>query len=87
MRHVVDQVPPGEFIIDEFRERPGLRLSEMAESCEMSSDEMFDVLIGRTKILAKTAVGIARLLGTGPTIWLQLEKAYRKQEATKGDGK
>jgi addiction module HigA family antidote len=82
---MIPAIHPGEILAEELDER-GLTGSEAARALGIPQSRISNILRGRTGITADTALRLGRWLGTGPEIWLNMQKDYelRQAEATVG---
>ena len=65
--------PPGEVLQEEFLAPMRLSQAEAARRMRMSTNRLNE-LIGRKRgVTAETALRLARLLGTSPDFWLNLQ--------------
>jgi len=81
-------LPPvhsGEILAEELEER-GFTGSSAARALGVPQSRISNILRGRTSITADTALRLGRWLGTGPEIWLNMQKDYelRLAESTAG---
>jgi HTH-type transcriptional regulator / antitoxin HigA len=72
---------PGDLIAEILRSR-GMSASELARRCGRSPKLIIDILAGRAPVEPETALQIGRVLGTDPTLWMELEARYRLRLAT-----
>jgi addiction module HigA family antidote len=68
-------IHPGEFLHDELEEL-GISAAELARRIHVPANRVSQILAGRRNISADTALRLGRWFGTGPDIWLNLQKAY-----------
>lgn len=78
MNEVMDwQAPihPGEFLADELDE---IKLSgaELAQRIKVPSNRIYQILQRNRSVTADTALRLGRFFGTGPDIWMALQKDY-----------
>jgi addiction module HigA family antidote len=68
-------IHPGEILSDELE---GLDLSaaELARSLHIPTNRITQILNGQGAISADTALRLGQWLGTGPELWLNLQKQY-----------
>ena len=79
-------VHPGEILAEELEER-GLNGSQAARALAIPQSRVSNILRGRTGITADTALRLGLWLGTGPELWINMQKSYelRLAEQTSGD--
>jgi addiction module HigA family antidote len=68
-------IHPGEFLHDELEELD-ISAAELARRIHVPANRVSQILAGRRNISADTALRLGRWFGTGPDIWLNLQKAY-----------
>ena len=66
-------IPPGEMLIEEFLKPLGLRQSEAAERLGISANRLNEVVHGKRRITADTALRLSRMLSTSPQFWMRLQ--------------
>ena len=78
-------IHPGEILAEELEIR-GLSGTAAARALGVPQSRISNILRGRTGITADTALRLGRWFGTGPEIWLNMQKDYelRLAEATAG---
>lgn len=76
-------IHPGEFLRDELEE---LKISpaELARRIAERPSRVRQMLAGRRDVTADTALRLGRWFGTGPDLWLNLQKAYELDLARQG---
>ena len=71
-------IPPGEMLLEEFLKPLGLRQTQAA-------NRLNEVVLGKRRITADTALRLSRLLKTSPQFWMRLQADWDLQRATKQD--
>lgn len=79
-------VHPGEILADELEEL-GMSAAELALALGVPANLVIQLLRSECSLSADTALRLGRWFGTGPEIWLNLQKSYelRLAEQTSGD--
>jgi addiction module HigA family antidote len=79
-------VHPGEILADELEEF-GMSAAELARALGVPANLVIQLLRSESSLTADTALRLGRWFGTGPEIWLNLQKSYelRLAEQTSGD--
>jgi addiction module HigA family antidote len=72
---VLPVIHPGEILAEELNER-GLTGSEAARALGVPQSRISNILRSRTGITADTALRLGLWLGTGPELWLNMQKEY-----------
>jgi antitoxin HigA-1 len=80
-----DPIHPGEILADELAEI-GMSGAELAERLKVPSNRIYQILQGKRAVTAATALRLGHFFGTGPDIWVALQKDYeldvvRQQQA------
>ena len=65
----------GIFLQDELAEL-GISAAGLVRRIGMSASRVRRILTGKARLTAEAALRLGRWLGTGPGIWLNLQKAY-----------
>ncbi len=83
MRLPKDRSPthPGEILLEEFLEPYGLTQKELAERIGVSYPRVNELVHGKRGVTPDTALRLARLFGTTPEFWLNLQQAYDLYQA------
>jgi addiction module HigA family antidote len=68
-------IHPGEFLRDEPEELE-IGAAELARRIHVPANRVSQILAGKREVTADTALRLGRWFGTGPVIWLNLQKAY-----------
>ena len=75
-----EPIHPGEFLLDELRE---IRVSptELSRQIDVPPNRISQIVRGKREITADTALRLGRFFGTGPELWMNLQKAYELDKA------
>lgn len=68
-------IHPGEILKDEIAAL-GLSVTAFARLLDVPHNRISELIRGQRALSADTALRLARLLGTGPDLWLDLQKDY-----------
>lgn len=74
--------PPGEILLHEFIEPMNLTQAEVARAIGVPYQRLNGVVRGARAVSVETALRLAKLFGTSPDFWLNLQQAvdlYRAQ--------
>ena len=66
-------ISPGEMLREEFFKPLGLRQVDAARRLGISANRLNEVLLGKRRITADTAMRLSRLLDTSPQFWMRLQ--------------
>ena len=73
-------VHPGEVLAEELEEL-GLSANAFAKTLGVPTNRITAILNGQRGVTADTALRLARYFGTGPQMWLNLQKTYELRRA------
>ena len=74
-------IHPGEILADELAEL-GLSAAALARILRVPTNRITQILKGQRAITADTALRLGQWLGTGPELWLNLQKSYELRLAS-----
>ena len=74
-------VPPGEMLLEEFIKPLGIRQADAARELGISLNRLNEVVRGKRRITADTALRLSRLLETSPQFWMRLQADWDLHEA------
>ena len=75
-----EPIHPGEFLIDELEEI-GITASELSRQIAVPPNRVSQIVRGKRDITADTALRLGKFFGTGPELWMNLQKAYELDKA------
>jgi antitoxin HigA-1 len=78
-------IHPGEILADELQEL-GMSAAELARTLHVPTNRITQILNGQRAITADTALRLGQWFGTGPELWLNLQKAYELRLAQRQVG-
>jgi antitoxin HigA-1 len=86
MKLIGPAIHPGEILADELAEL-GVTASDLARAISVPINRITQILNGKRGITADSALRLGQWFGSGPEIWLDLQKDYelRLAEAELGD--
>jgi addiction module HigA family antidote len=67
---------PGKMLLEEFLEPLGLTQAEAARRLGISFVRLTQVVHGKRPVTTDTALRLARVLGTSPELWLNLQATW-----------
>lgn len=68
-------IHPGEILADELAELE-MSAAELARALHVPTNRITQILAGKRAITADTALRLGQWFGTGPELWLNLQKPY-----------
>ncbi len=79
-------IHPGEHLADELKAL-GMSANELAKELGVPTNRLTEIIRGKRGISGDTALRLGRWFGTGPDIWMNLQKNYelRLAEQELGD--
>lgn len=79
-------IHPGEILADEIAEL-GVSAAQLGRELHVPTNRITQILNGKRAITADTALRLGQWFGTGPELWLNLQKQYelRLAEQQAGD--
>ena len=79
-------VSPGEMLLEEFIKPLGLRQTDAAGQLGISLNRLNEVVRGRRRITADTAIRLSVLLQTSPQFWMRLQADWDLHQAIAARG-
>ncbi|MEZ4863636.1 MAG: HigA family addiction module antitoxin [Caldilineaceae bacterium] len=79
-------IHPGEILAEELQEMQ-MSAAELARHLHVPTNRITQILAGQRAITADTALRLGQWFGTGPELWLNLQKAYELRLAEQMIGK
>lgn len=68
-------IHPGEILADELQELD-MSAAELGRILQVPTNRVTQILAGKRSITADTALRLGQWLGTGPELWMNLQKSY-----------
>ena len=69
-------VHPGEVLLEEFLKPLGLSQTRLAQAIGVPPRRINEIVLGKRRITADTALRLARYFGMSPQFWLGLQMDY-----------
>lgn len=67
---------PGELLREDVLPALGRSKAEVARLLGISRQSLYDILAEKQPVTPRTALRLGKLLGNGPTLWLNLQRRY-----------
>jgi antitoxin HigA-1 len=83
MNPVLDNVHPGEVLIEEFLIPMGISQNGLARELGVPPRRINEIVHGQRAVTADTALRLARYFGTSEGFWMGLQADYDLEEARK----
>ncbi len=84
-KKIGEPIHPGEILADEL-EFIEINAGELAKKIGVPKNRIYQIVNGERSVTADTALRLGKFFGTGPRIWLNLQKAYELDVASKQMG-
>lgn len=78
-------IHPGEHLADELKAL-GMSANELAKQLGIPTNRLTQIIAGKRGITGDTALRLGRWFGTGPDIWMNLQKNYELRLAERDIG-
>jgi addiction module HigA family antidote len=78
-------IHPGEVLADELAELQ-MSAAQLSRELHVPTNRVTQILAGRRGITADTALRLGHWFGTGPELWLNLQKSYELRMAEQEAG-
>ncbi len=78
---MLDPIPPGEILMEEFMRPLGLSINALARALHVPPNRIGGIVNGKRAISADTALRLGKYFGTSPEIWLDLQSGYELRVA------
>ena len=81
MPKLLDLIPPGEILLEEFMKPAGVSQNRLARDIDVPVTRINDIARGRRAITADTALRLGKYFGVSPELWLGLQMDYELRRA------
>ena len=76
----LENIHPGEVLLDEFMKPSGITAYRLSKDLEIPQTRVSEILKGRRRISADTALRLSRYFGNSAKFWLGLQDDYDLEE-------
>jgi addiction module HigA family antidote len=76
MAKLLEPIPPGEILYEEFMKPMGLSINALAREIDVPPNRISDIVNGKRSITADTALRLGKYFGVSPELWLGLQADY-----------
>ena len=76
MKTLLEPIHPGEILLEEFLEPLGLTQNRLAVSIGVPPRRINEIVLGKRRITADTALRLSRYFGVSDRFWLNLQSRY-----------
>ena len=77
---IKESLHPGQILVDELEELE-ISPTELSRRIDVPPNRISQIINGKRDISADTALRLGQFLGTGPEVWMNLQKAYDLNKA------
>jgi addiction module HigA family antidote len=84
----MDRLPnihPGEILLEEFLLPMNLSQNALARAMRVPPRRVNEIVLGKRAVSADTALRLARVLGTTPQFWMNLQTDYDLEQASSAE--
>jgi addiction module HigA family antidote len=78
-------IPPGEILLEEYLKPLGVGQIEAARKLGISLNRLNEIVLGKRRITADTALRLGRFLKTSPQLWMRLQADWDLRQAMQGE--
>jgi len=75
-----EPIHPGEILADELEEI-GITAAELSRQIDVPPNRISHIVRGMRDVTADTALRLGQFFGTGPELWMNLQKTYELDKA------
>jgi len=83
---MLDPIPPGEILLEEFMQPLGISINALARELDVPPNRISGIVNGKRAITADTALRLGKYFGVSPEIWLGLQADYDIRVARRAIG-
>mgnify|MGYP003610734273 FL=1 len=76
MTELLDEIHPGEILLEDFMKPMGISARQLAADIDVSPRRISDLVHGRRPITADTALRLGLFFSMEPRFWLNLQTEY-----------
>ncbi len=73
---LLDLIPPGEILYEEFMKPLGLNINTLARDINVPPGRISEIIRGKRTISADTALRLGKYFKVSPEVWLSLQVDY-----------
>ena len=83
MAKLLDEIHPGEILLEDFMKPMGISARRLAADIDVSPSRISELVNGMRPITADTAVRLGLFFGMNPRFWINLQTEYDIRMATR----
>jgi addiction module HigA family antidote len=83
MAKLLDEIHPGEILLEDFMKPMGISARQLASDIDVSPSRISEIVHGSRPVTADTALRLGLFFGMDPRFWLNLQTEYDMRTATR----
>ncbi len=83
MAQLLDEIHPGEVLLEDFMKPMGITARQLAADIDVSPSRISDLVNGNRPITADTALRLGLFFGMDPRFWMNLQTEYDMRVASR----
>jgi addiction module HigA family antidote len=83
MTELLDEIHPGEILLEDFMKPMGISARQLAADIDVSPSRISEIVNGNRPITADTALRLGLFFSMEPRFWLNLQSEYDMRVATR----
>lgn len=83
MVQLLDEIHPGEILLEDFMKPMGITARQLAADIDVSPSRISELVHGSRPVTADTALRLGLFFGMEPRFWLNLQSEYDMRTATR----
>jgi addiction module HigA family antidote len=83
MAQLLDEIHPGEILLEDFMKPMGITARQLAADIDVSPSRISELVHGSRPVTADTALRLGLFFGMEPRFWLNLQSEYDMRTATR----
>jgi addiction module HigA family antidote len=80
---LLEPIPPGEILLEEFMKPAGLSANKLAASLKVPANRVTAIIRNERSVTADTALRLSRYFGNSADFWINLQARYDLEVAKK----
>ncbi len=83
MAQMLDEIHPGEILLEDFMKPMGITARQLAADIDVSPSRISELVHGARPVTADTALRLGLFFGMEPRFWLNLQSEYDMRTTTR----
>jgi antitoxin HigA-1 len=76
VKHMLDPIPPGEILLEDFMRPLKISINALARDIDVPPNRISEIVRGKRAITADTALRLGKYFSVSPELWLGLQADY-----------